>query len=173
MNAQRFACALTAVLFLMPSPDAAAQDVAPPAQDSPSEADARWSALDKDSSGQLDASEFEAMQIDRATQNFRRHDKDKNQQLSSSEFAPIVAKMEEVRKRLPWFARRRMPAPPDFAQIDTDKDASLSLQEWLDAGKPRRAKMFERADKDDSGTVSKSELQQLKAKMEKLTGARE
>lgn len=130
-----------------------------------------FAALDTDHSGELSRTELEAGQIRAATERFRGADQDQNETLTAEEYAPVRAQALERRAQLPWFVRRRVPQPPPFESLDADGDRAIALVEWLDAGKARRAKMFDRADRDDSQTISREELEALKARMRRFMGS--
>ncbi len=142
------------------------------ASDPAERAEMTWSTLDADGSGEVSRAEFETAQVRVATERFETLDKDGNKALSAAEYQQARAEAIEKRSRLPWFVRRRVPEPPTFEEVDSNHNDGLSLDEWLAAGQKRRNRMFDRADGDDNGTLSKTEFEQWTARMKRFAGSR-
>jgi len=114
-----------------------------------------FTQLDADGSGEIDASDLEALR----NQKFADLDTDGDGAVSEAEFIAHAADAAQER------------AAQMFARMDADGDGSLSMDALQSRGGPGLSERFlSRADTDGSGGISEEEFDAIKDKMAKRGG---
>jgi hypothetical protein len=131
-----------------------AEDAAKPAEGPRGGHERMGMRLDKDGDGKITVDEFVAMSAERAKMRFERADADKDGKVTEAEMNTVRSAMASR----PAGDDRARPEVPKFADLDTNKDGVILLDEYTAALKGKAVERAKEMDKNGDGILSKDEL---------------
>ena len=110
--------------------------------------------LDADGDGNITVDEFVAGSAERAKRRFERTDKDQDGKVTEAEMNAIRDQMASR----PGGDHAQRPEMPAFAELDTNKDGVVTLEEYAAQLKAKTLARAKEMDKNGDGILSKDEL---------------